>query len=252
MPDQGDRDTVAYKQTLNADELAALPEAARGFYKQVGSNFVPDIEGVDNLPGLTSALASERTARETAQNALKPFTAAGVTPERVTELLALEQSSRVGKHMSKGEYDTALETQLKPVQTENATLKEQLRNQGLDHKLDQVLIAAGVINDRLPKAKKIAKDYVRVADDGTYEVIGDDGKPTSHKFDEFWGGAFKKDNLFLFSGNGGAGSGSTGSSQPGAGEVPTKTRAEFAALTPQQKGDFMELVGQGKAQLVQG
>jgi hypothetical protein len=249
MPDKGDL-MVAYKQSLTTDEHAALPEAARGFYKQVGSNYVPDIEGVDNLPGLTSALASERTARETAEGALKPFK--GYTPERLAELTALEQSSKLGKLTSKGEYDQAL-AQVNATHTqEKEALNKRLADQALDHGLDAVLLRAGVIDNRLGNAKLAAKNHVRVAENGTLEIIGANGQPAGVEVDKFFTGDWKTNNLYFFNGNGGAGSGSTGGGNQATGEVPTKTRAEFNALTPQQKADFSELVGQGKAQLVAG
>lgn len=251
MPAKGDSEPVAYKQTLTADEYTALPEPARGFYKLVGTNYVPDIEGVDNLPGLTSALQKERTDRENAQNALKPFQTAGLTPERITELLALEQSTKVGKLANRGEYEAALAAEKKPLLDENATLKQQLDEQALDHGLDAVLLKAGVIPERLGNAKLAAKNHVRVGEGRKLEVV-ENGQVVATDLEKYFGGDFKTKNLYFFNGNGGAGSGATGSTQPGAGEVPTKTRAEFNALTPQQKADFSELVGQGKAQLVAG
>ena len=243
---------MAYKQTLTAEEHGALPEAARGFYKQVGNSFVPDIEGIDNLPGLTSALQSERSAREQAEGALKPFK--GLTAERIAELTALEQSTKLGKLTSKGEYDTALETVKSGYEQTITGLNQKLHDQALDHGLDSVLLSAGVDPKRLSNAKLAAKPHVRVADNGALEVVNpSDQKPTGTELKKFFGDDWKKDNLYFFLPSGGAGSGADTSLNTGAaGEVPTKTRAEFNALSPQQKADFSELVGKGKAKIVNG
>lgn len=242
---------MALKQSVSTEEHGTLADSLKPLYKQHGTGYVLDVEGIENITGLTSALASERTARETAEGALKPFK--GMTAERLAELTALETSTKLGKLTSKGEYDTALETVKSGYETQISDLQKRLNEQALDHGLDSVLLTSGVIPERLGNAKKAARDYVRVAENGQLEVINpSDQKPTGTDLKKFFGEDFKSKNLYFFNGNGGAGSGATGGAQPGATDLPTKTRAEFNALNPQQKADFSELVGQGKAQLVAG
>lgn len=243
---------MALKQSVTADEHGALAEPLKALYKANGTGFVLDVEGIDNITGLTSALSKERTDRETAQAALKPYQTAGVTPERLAELLALDQSTKLGKLTSKGEYDEALAAVRTDFETKLTQAQQKLQEQALDHGLDSVLLRAGVIPERLANAKLAAKNHVRVASDGKLEVIGPNGQPNGAELDKFFAGDFKTGNLYFFNGNGGAGSGAQDNTKPGATELPVKTRAEFGALTPTQKVEFSELVGQGKAQLVNG
>lgn len=244
---------MALKQAVTTEEHGLLDAALKALYKQSGTGFILDVEGIDNITGLTSALASERSRANTAEGALKPYQTAGLTPERITSLLALEQAGKVGSLTSKGEYDQALELVKQGHTTQLTAMQEKLNEQALDHGLDSVLLKAGVIQERLPVAKKAARDYVRVAEGGALEVIDPATKQLNGKKpEEFFAGDFKTQHLYLFNGNGGAGSGAQNNMTPGAAEVPVKTRAEFNALTPQQKVDFSELVGAGKAQLVNG
>lgn len=176
---------MAYKPSLTSDEYNALPESARGFYKLVGTTYVPDIDGIDNLPGLTSALASERTARETAEKLAKRFTDTGITPERLAELLELEQSQQVGKLTGKGEYDKAKQL-IESQATEKITAAEKRAHEKIiDAQLTVALSQAGVLPERLEDAKEVTRKLVRVAKDDSLEVIGKDGQPTGVDFSKF-------------------------------------------------------------------
>src|ERR1044071_8704519 len=100
---------MALKQKLTAAEHAALgSDAERGYYKQAGADYVLDIEGVDNVTSLTSALQSERTRANTAETNLKKFE--GVDPDKWKQYVAAEQNSGVAKLADKGQYDQALAT----------------------------------------------------------------------------------------------------------------------------------------------
>lgn len=237
------------KQSLTADEHGALPEAERGNYKLVGTNYVPDVEGIDNLPGLASALDRERQRANDLDKALKPFS--GLTAERVQQLLDLEKSQNIGKLTSKGEFDAAREQIEKDANQRVSDAEQRARNVTIDYKLDQALIKAGVIPERLEVAKMLARQRVKLMEDDSLSVVGPDGKVSGTTLDKFLSEDFKTQNAYLYQPNGGAGTGAQPGTKANLGAgVQTKTRAEFAALSAQEKIDFSNLVAQKKAQLV--
>lgn len=160
-----------------------MPEPARGFYKLVGTNYVPDIEGIDNLPGLEGAYRTEKQKREDLEKAAKRFD--GVDPDKYHQLLALEQSQEVGKLAGKGEYDKAkqlIETQA----TEKITAAEKRAAEKIImSQLTVALSQAGVLPERLEDALEVTRKLVRLAKDDTLEVVGKDGQPTGVDFAKF-------------------------------------------------------------------
>lgn len=174
---------MAYKPSLTSDEWNALQEPARGFYKLVGANYVPDIEGIDNLPGLEGAYRTEKQKREDFEKALKRFE--GVDPDKYQQLLTLEQSQEVGKLAGKGEYDKAKQL-IESQATEKITAAEKrAAEKMIVSQLTVALSQAGVLPERLEDAMEVTRKLVRLAKDDTLEVIGKDGQPTGVDFAKF-------------------------------------------------------------------
>ncbi len=184
------------KQSLNATEYGALPETERGNYKLVGQNYVPDIEGVENLPGLTSALAKERADRENAQAALKPFE--GIDPAKYNELVELEKQVNVGKLTSKGEYDQAKQLIEQQATDRISTAEKRAEEKIITSQLTLGLIKGGVLPERLEDALEIARKTVRLAKDDNLEVVGADGKPTGVDFNKFVTEEFKAKKPYFY------------------------------------------------------
>lgn len=236
------------KQKLTAAEHQALAsDTDRANYKLVGSDFVLDVEGVDNITSLTSALATERSARQTAETNLKKFE--GVDVERYKTLTAAEQGQQLGKLTDKGQYDKALETVNQQHEAKQKELQQKLDAQAIDHALSLGLSAAGVIPARLKDALQIARPMVAVHE-GSVGVLGADGKVDLTKpLDQWLGQDFKKDRAYLYAPNGNSGSGAQNGTNTATGDKPTKTRAEANALPPAEKMAYMEQVSAGKAVL---
>lgn len=238
------------KQQLTTAEHAALgSDAERGYYKQVGANYVLDVEGIDNITSVVSTMQAERTRANTLQSDLKKYD--GVDVDRYRQLVSADQGQQLGKIVDKGQYDKAVETINAQHKAELDARDARLNAQAIDHSLTLALSQAGVIPERLNDALQIARPLVGVLD-GAVGVLGADGKvDAALKLDKWTGETFKKDRAFLFqpNGNGGSGAQNGTSGQGGQGEKQVKTRAEFNQLSPADKIAFSNLVAESKAQI---
>jgi len=238
---------MVLKASLTADEHGALPDTEKTNYKLVGSAYVPDIEGIENLAGLTSALASERTARETAEKSLKPYQ--GVDVAKYQQLIQAEKDQHLGSLTSKGDYDTALATVKSDYDTQITALKKQMDEKDIDYGLKSALVDAGVIKERLDDAMMVTRPRVTLLEDRSLGLLKD-GKPDlTVDFKKFASEVLKAEKPWYYAPGNGKGTGAENGTR-GTGATPVKTRKEFDGMTPQEKIDFSILQGQGKAQLV--
>lgn len=238
------------KQKLTATEYAALAsDAERSNYKLVGADYVPDVEGVDNLPALVNAYGTVKGEKETLTTQLKQFE--GVDPVKYREYVAADQKAGIAKIVDKGQYDQALETVTAQKDGTISELQQKLNAQAVDFALTTGFATAGVIPERMKDALQIARPLVGVNADGSPGVLGKDGKvDLTIKFDDWLKNDFKKERAYLYQPNGNGGSGAQNGTNTATGDKPTKTRAEANTLPPAEKMAFMEQVSQGKAVLV--
>jgi len=160
---------MALKPSLTTDEHAALDAAQQPFYKQLGTGFVLDVDGIDNLPGLEGAYRTEKQKREDLEKAAKPY--AGIDPTKYAQLLELEKAQQVGTHLNKGEYEKAKELIERNADEKVTNAEKRAAAKMTDSQLSLILTKAGVLPERLEDAMDIARKIVRLAKDDTLEVV---------------------------------------------------------------------------------
>ena len=138
-------------------KIDEVEERFRDLYSEQNGKFVlqPDlIEGIDNIPGLTSALEKERKSARDSAKALKQIQEkyGDLDPDEAKAALDLKRQHDEKKLLDSGEIDKLVsqrtesmkkdyEKQLKAAQTENETLRGQL---------SEILIDGGV-KDAFPR-----------------------------------------------------------------------------------------------------
>lgn len=251
MPKGNKKQSMALKQKLSATEHGALAnDDAKGMYKLVGADYVLDVEGIDNIVNVVSTIAAERTRANTAETGLKRFE--GIDPDRYKTLDAAERGAGVTKLKDAGEFDKAIEK----VNSDHAAelAKERARNDSLTVKtlLRSGLIAAGVIPERLDDAEALATGLVKLDETGKLRILDTAGALSATDPAKFFKEDFRTQKSYLYSPNGGSGSGSKNGTagHQDIGDKQTKTRTEFSALSSVEKIAFSNLVSDGKAVIV--
>lgn len=242
---------MVLKQSLTAEAHAALPEGERGYYKEHEGVFVPDIEGVVNLPGIVSTYQKERSDKEALQKWAKPFQDAGVTFEEITELRELKRSSELGKLTSKGEYDEAKKRIEADAQAKVEDANRRATEKMIMAQQQLALINAGVKRERLEDAMLVTRPTLKLGQNDSLVMVIPDaaGQPTDVNFDEYLAGDFKTKKAWYFEPGNGNGTGADPNNK-GGGAKQTKTRAEFRQLDGAGQLEYSKLVQAGKAELV--
>lgn len=134
---------------LEVDKVAfdKLPKDQQSFYKADGDKFKLDVE-IDDNSGLKNSVESERTARRSAEKALKEFKKQfeGINPEAVREIMANFDSAEEAELLKQGAkgIETIVE---KRMQKERDAFEEQIAE--LTEQVNGGLEVAGTFMDRV-------------------------------------------------------------------------------------------------------
>lgn len=184
------------------------------------------------------ALQTERDARKAAEDEKKK-----VEKERDELKLKAEAAAKgvTEAELKKIRDDEALK--LKPIEDELAKAKAENRKLKLTDRVKAMLLAAGVMPDRITKAMKDLDGRVDLTEDGNSIVVKDAaGTLTTEKIEDFVKTTYKKEAPFFYAGSGAAGSGGEGSEGGSGDEGDGKAAAVAAgkAAAAEQKRDGTE------------
>lgn len=114
--------------------------------------------------------------------------------------------------------EAAVEAKIKPKDERIAELEARLQKVTFEDKGRALLLAAGVMSDRIKSAWKDARDYLSPTEEGDGFVVKDeDGNLTGEKVEEFVKRTFRASHPFYYGGPGSTGSGAGGSDGGGGG-----------------------------------
>jgi len=259
--------SVPLKKSLTKAEWEALPEPSRKFYETEkvyvadGENWKLDAE-TEDVSGLKSALQKERDAAAKLEREKRELAEKykDVDPVKYAELIAAAEQKESDELKSKGKYDEWIEKQTKKHNDALAAKDAIIATK--DAELDRVIIENGLrrmFEDGgvLPERMEDAMDHMRANrrakrnEKGQLVILDEDGEtPLDASPEVFAKQLFKEKKPWLYAPTGNGGSGAdAGAHTNGNGGKPTKTRAEAASLSPNDKAAFMEQVSLGKAVL---
>lgn len=163
--------------------LEGVEEAIAGLYRKEGDRFVLNVEAVDgfgleDVAGLKTALASERSAASTARQSLKKYE--GLDPDAARA--ALENAGKGGDKAAldslRAELESKFERELKSVSETKDSLQKQLERELVTSAATAAIAeAGGSVELLLPHVKAAAK--MEQTENGEYRVhiVGDNGQP---------------------------------------------------------------------------
>lgn len=239
---------------LIIDSLDEVPEAVRGEYKEVDGKFRLDVDGVEDVSGLKSALQKERDNVKNAGKLLKKWDGITRTPEEVAEILKKLDEEDVEAKKKAGNFEALLEQHQKKwskeredLQTERDAALESERAAVVSTQLTTALTKLGVTDegvDLLPE--RLASRIKYELEDGkrVIKILQADGTPLAGSGKN---GAATFEDLAkeaqtkwpsLFKASGTTGSGTRTNSTGGTG---TLKRSEMSA---QDKAAFIKKNGQ--------
>lgn len=200
---------------------AEIPDAFRPEYEERDGQWHPRIVG---------ELELERQKRTTLLDEKKEADRKRKEAEERAERLAREDEAK-----RKGITDEELQrirdaeaAARRPIEEENAQLKERIRTLLHTDKLRSAALAAGVLADRIDDAMLVLERRTTLTDDGAIAVLDAEGKVTAKALKPFLEADFKAEKPWLYEYRGGSGSGSgrsTGmSGAPAAGLDDTRAR----------------------------
>lgn len=112
--------------------------------------------------------------------------------------------------------EAAVEAKIKPKDDKIAELESRLRKITFEDKGKALLLAAGVMPDRIKSAWKDAKDYLDLTEEGDGFIVKDEnGNLTGEKVEDFVKKTFKASHSFYYAGSQASGSGAGGSNGAG-------------------------------------
>lgn len=198
------------KSKITKAEFDALEPDAKASYELAGESayFTGEIPDVTSLQ---TALQSERTMRENAEKAIKPY--AGIDPVKAKEALAAQTKQATGKEpdlTTKEGLQAALD-QMRTDFDQKFKAKETEANQLItDRTIESVLVKAGVIPEAMPDAMDAVRKLVKPLGDDPAQlgVIGPTGTFIGTPFDAWAATDLKKTKSWFFADNGVGGTGS--------------------------------------------
>lgn len=238
---------------LEVATLESVPEAFRGEYTEKDGKFHLNVDGLPDVAGLKSALASERGLNKAAKDKVAAWEKLGVSPEEIETRLADERTKAEEALKKAGKFDEVLATHLGNAKKERDTAvstAEKQRESALNiarravigTSLSTALVKAkatpeglDLLGERLGKRVKLEFDDNGEATstimelDGKTPMVGS-GPGGLATYDDLVKEA-TKNFLSLFEGSGGgSGTDPKGQRRDAGGKV--LTRAEFNALSP--------------------
>lgn len=262
--------------TLSAvlNSLEDLDETLHGLYKEVDGKFILDLDGLDDHPttkGMKVVLEdqkkktkSEHAKAVAAAEALKAFD--DLDPEAAREALLKVQEFDDGKRMEQGEFKQLLEDRIAEVTTKiekqmgakvadlqatNATLTTErdgaitsLARHKVGDAITQASLLGGVKKTLLRHLQRDALEVFSVRDDEIGAWDADDIPLTDSK------GALLTPETYVtdyLAENPDFGEPNKGSGSPGAGDRGKGGAGAPRLISPEQSGDFIEDIADGKA-----
>lgn len=234
--------------TLQAivDDLEALPEEVRGFYKQDGSSYKLDVEGVefpDDVKGVKNALNSERRMRQNLEKQIAKFPQ-DFDADRWEELKDL--ADKGGKKVEPDPADIAKrwEKKLSEKEEEIARRDAQIKNLTVDLELDRAIADSGFIDDaRVRNAVKALMEKrgpaVVEGENGYMGVFKDDVGREVPIVEYVKGWARTEEAEPFLPSSGAKGGGSKGSSAGGVG-----SKKPYSQMSEQDKVAYVREHGQ--------
>lgn len=240
---------------LTVDSLDSVPEPFREHYTEADGKFRLNVDGLEDVTGLKTALDKERASAREAAKTLKDWQKLGKTPEEISALLAKTVDDDKKKKKDTGDVDALLAEAEKRFNTEKEQLARE-RDDALKYEREAViserLVAALVRNgateegiellpDRLAGRIKFEREdgkrkLIITAPDGETPMYG--AKMTEPAtLDDLAKEAMTK-YPSLFKGEGTSGSGTRPNRGSSGGK--TLTRQAFEALSPAEKAKRMQ------------
>lgn len=215
------------------DKLEDVPEPFRAVYAEKDGKFVA---AVPDVAGAVATAASERQKAKDEEKARKKAEADLVELRRTIEA---KSHGITDEQLKKIQDD--VEAKIKPKDEKITELESRLRKITFEDKGKALLLAAGVMPDRIKSAWKDARDYLELTEDGDGFVVKDEtGNVTGEKIEAFVGKTFKASHPFYYAGSGASGSGASGSNGSGNGaeRTPSGTDAQLDRKRSEVRGAF--------------
>lgn len=241
---------------INVESIESVPEAARGFYKEVDGKFTLDVDGYEDPVGLKSALEKERLAAKTAlqkeREAIKnanAWQALGKSPAEIEQIIAKQREFEEQQMISKGEGDKihAMRTEAmkadyekrlaetKALAEKNANQVKAFQGRVLDESLRAAISDAGLHKFAVDDAVLVGRTIFGLSDDASPVAMGADGEPVLGKDGKTpltpteWLESMKEKKPHWWPANA-----SGGGSRQSNGTAFSKLRAEMTALEKSQ------------------
>lgn len=174
---------MALKRKITKEEYEKLADPLKTEYKAAGEDYVLDVEGIDDITNVESALRKTRDELKDVKDKLKAKD--GVDPEKYAALVAKEEELEKKKLEQEGNYK-ALLAQVN--EKHEAALKgkdaeiSRWQNLAVGDKLDSAINSAIATHGAIPKVMHpLLKSRVAGSfnDAGEYVITvnGEDGKP---------------------------------------------------------------------------
>ena len=216
---------------LNVDTLDGLDDSVKGLYVERDGKFQLDVNGIEDVSGLKSALEHERTSRK---KAIENASVAEKARLKAIEDQAKESGDHKQLYTSSEEARAALQTELDGV-------KKGIANS--ERKTAATKVAAEIAEGaNVDLLSKFIVDRLGHAD-GEVKVLSKTGELTVSSLSDL-ANEFKNDERFssLVKGNQSNGGGANGGDKSG-GAAKTMTRADFNALNPIAQSNFVKEKG---------
>jgi len=237
---------------LVVDSLEAVPETVRSLYVQNGDKFKLDVSGIEDTTGLKSALDKERKAAKEAASQAAAWSKLGKSPEEIQALVDAQAQAEAEKLTKAGEWDKLRAQMNEKHQQELAAVngKVTAKDQALSKYLvdaaatSAIASAKGVPELLLPHVRGAVKV---IEDNGEYavRVVDASGNPRVNGKGEFLTISdlvieMKQSEVLgrAFEGSGATGSGASGTQ--GKGGAKTISRADFDALSPNERANVLK------------
>jgi hypothetical protein len=239
---------------LDEAEHAKLGKEVQALYVKKDGKFRLDVE-VEDVSGLKSALAAERTARETAERTAKETAKRfeGLDPDEIRKILEKMGSDEERQLLKDGKIDQVVEKRMaKAAQAAEKRLKEaqaeteaakgraaKFEQRVLDNHIRAAATKAGLHPNAIEDALFRARTIFKVNEDGDAFQLGTDGKPVLGKDGKSpyapaeWLDGMKESAPHWFpAGNSGGGAPGDKNKPGGGAGQKTMKRTEFDALGP--------------------
>lgn len=205
---------------LIVDSLESLDEGVRGFYTEQDGKFRLDVDGVEDVTGLKSALEKERSARRDLEKKMK----AALSDDDLEEYARLKAEAEKSKPIEERFEMERKRTQKELEAERKARMDSDSRFRNREKELAAIKLIGGVKGNVELLMPHILPEVELEEVDGKFRAV----PASAGSFDEVIG-SLKTRFPEAFADSGHSGSGASGG-HAGAGGAKTMTRAQFDAL----------------------